>query len=974
MLKNLSLIALFAFIFVCESNAQTTADSLLAVGIELADDGDYEQALEALQESQQLFLQEKDSVKWVEASLEYGEVFILSGSVQTGLDILLDLDNQTVQAIPDSLTAYLKSSIGFAYRQLEQYEKAQRYYLEGIEIAGTAHDSLLTGRLNNNISYTYLRMGNYETALFHQKKALNIYEELGETYRLSYVLNGIFLTMMDLGLYVQAEPYIRQSLAIRKELGNPDLLDIAYHNLAWNFGLQGKRDSSIIYYQKSLELSRMLQNPYDITQTLNNIGMLYERAGEYENALAYYNEALETNYQTERPVSIARNLVRLADVAIRNDDLSNAENFYREALGWVKNADSPQELAGLYLGIAELKIKQNEFESAKEYVEKARGSFDENHRPLVSRAYNVLGEIYYLEGELDQSLSQYRRVHDLYSDQGIVSQIKPAMNLARAYNRVGSDSAFVLANESFNLIDSIRTNVAGLTFRAGFFREYAGFYNEVASWYITQKNNSVKAFELVEAAKARVLMDELAETRQKVYESLDESALIKKQQKAKKIDRLYNQLEEAGSGPEAVSIRNELKDLEFEYQSILNEFHAKSSELKNFDYPEPVTLNQLQELLDEKTAVIEYAFTHNGVIRLVVLQDGISAAYLDSVNSRDARTFFTESVREFRQTITEVEDKSRIYEQGVSLHAFLVPAFKEESKASEIANLVIIPDGPLSYLPFEALSKNSRYLIEDFQVKYLPSASIYSFIQAPHRDTEFDLLALAGSGFESEESAAYPARSQASFASLPSTLLEVDSISVNFNKVKVLKNDDVTEATLKSHDLGNYRILHFATHANVDESNPFRSGLILSKKAEVESLFGEDGHLNSREISSLKLNADLVTLSACNTGMGKLVTGEGLLGLQRSFLSAGASSVMVSLWSVFDRSTSVFMSDFYRSMLAHQQEDYGMWSQTLDWFGMYEHAMIDYKTKAIRDAKLAMIDHPYYNHPVYWAPFILIGK
>ncbi|WP_428235779.1 CHAT domain-containing protein [Gracilimonas sp.] len=954
--------------------AQNVAsDSLYNQAHDLYREAKYEQAAEMFKEASEYYLSVGDSVDWVRSILRQGDALLNHGEVRRGEELFIFVYEHQPKNAGAILKAEIQKNLGRVYRELEQYEKSIRFYEKGLELAAVEGASAFMAQLNNNISYPYLYSGDYERAFSHQKKAKEIYESIGENYRLSFVLNGMFITLRNLGLHKQANKYIRQSMRLREETGNPDLMDIAYHNMAVSFNDMGQTDSAIIYYGKSLELSRMLENPYDITQTLINIGQLYKRSGDYENALAYFNEALETNYQTERPVSIANNLKELAEVAVLNNDLNNAESFYREALNWIKKADSPQELAGLYLKIAELKLRQDEFDEAKEYVTKAKSISSENFASQLSQAHMVLGEIYEAEGEFRKSVGQYRSAYAMFANQSISSQIEPTIELAGAYSKMESDSAFIFADEAFSLIDSVRTNVAGLTFRSGFFRDYAGFYNEVASWYIIQKNDPEKAFDLVEAAKARVLMDELAEARKKVYETLDEATLIKKQQKAKQIDRLYTQLEQADSKEGAAAIREELKDLEFEYQSFLNELHSNSRELKNFDYPEPVTLSKVQELLNEETAVVEYAFTHTGMIRLVVQHDDISASYRDSVSSTDARSFFTENVRSFRQSITESEEKSTIYEQGANLYNYLIPAF-EEVEGPKKANLVIIPDGPLSFLPFEALSRDTRFLIQDFQVKYLPSASIYSFIQPPHRETEYDLLALAGSGFESEENAAYPARSQASFASLPSTLLEVDSISVNFSKVKILKNDDVTEATLKSHNLGNYRILHFATHANVDENNPFRSGLILSKKTEVESLFGEDGHLNSREISSLKLNADLVTLSACNTGMGKLVTGEGLLGLQRSFLSAGASSVMASLWSVFDRSTSVFMSNFYSSMLAHQQKDYGMWNQTLDWFGMYEHPMIDYKTKAIRDAKLAMIDHPYYNHPVYWAPFILIGK
>lgn len=949
-------------------------DSLFEMGKEFSSKTEYIKAGDYFQKSAQLYLQKSDTAKWVEASLEYGETLVLHGRVRNGLELFLTLDKNDSQQIPNSLIIRINNNIGWAYRKQERPELAKKYYLKGLELSIEEGDSTQIGRLNNNLSYAYLETGDYEQAFSHQQEAKQIYEALDDDYRISLALNSIFLTMMDLGLYQQAEPYIRQSLAIRKELGNPDMLDVAYHNLAWNFERQGKRDSSVIYYQKSLELSRQLSNPYDITQTLNNIGSLYERSGDYESALAYYNEALEANYQTDRPVSIANNLIRLARVAIQNNDLDNAGAFYDEALDRLNQTNAPRPLTNLYLEMGNLNIHKEDYELAEHYLAEAEAISKNHHfNHLQIRVHSLRGELYNVEESRFESLEEYRKAYALSARETVTGKIGPTMNLARAYRQVRSDSAFILAEEAFSLIDSVRTNVAGLAFRSGFFREHAGFYNEVAGWQITQKNNPEKAFNLIEAAKARVLMDELAEAQQKVYENLDEATLIKKQQKAKQIDRLYSQMEQADFEEDTKPIRNELKDLEFEYQSFLNELHTSSNELHGFDYPEPVSLTKIQNLLDKHTVILEFAFTEAGLIRLVISQDDITGTYIDSIETEAAKSFFTNHVRDFRDVIINGEEVNDILEQGEVLDELLIPAFSSREKNS-VTNLVIIPNGPLSFLPFEALSKSGQYLIEDYHLKYLPSASIYSYIQPPHRTTEFDLLALAGSGFDSQQSLASPSRSQASFASLPSTLLEVDSISVNFSNTKILKNEDVTEATLKSHDLSNYRFLHFATHANVDEINPFRSGLLLSKKTEVESLFGEDGHLNSREISSLKLNADLVTLSACNTGMGKQVTGEGLIGLQRSFLSAGASSVMVSLWSVFDRSTSVFMSKFYKSMLTHQAEDYGIWSQTLDWFGMYEHPMIDYKTKAIRDAKLALIDHPYYNHPVHWAPFILIGK
>lgn len=971
----LTITFLIAFGFGQMLNAQVShGDSLIVLGNEYYSNKDYDRASEHYQKAIDFFLQKSDSLKWLEASFEYAQTLYVSGSENEALEAFRSLDKIPLQHIPTSLQISIKNYIGLILRRAEQYDEAQKYYLDAMKLAEGISDSVVIARLNNNISYTYQNMGDYETALFHQQKAKEIYTDLNNDYSLSFVLNGIFLTMMDLGLHQQAEPYIRKSLEIREKLEIPRLLDIAYHNLAWNFEKQGKRDSAIIYYQKSLELSRVLENPYEITQTLENIGSLYQRSGDLENALAYYNEALAINREISRPVSTADDLVRIARIAVRKNDLENATAFYNEALEWMQEVNDPKYLSNLYLDLANLERLKGNYGKAKDYISKASTiAFEKGFQEQLIRSHNLLGWLYKVEGNLQNSLEEYKKSYKLSSSSAIPDRISPSMNLSKAYNEVASDSAFIFAEEAFSLIDSIRTNVAGLAFRSGFFSQHAGFYNEVASWYVIQKNEPKKAFELIEAAKARVLMDELAEARENKLGSLDESTLIKKQQKAKQIDRLYNQLSATESLAEKNALRDELKDLEFEYHSFLNQIHVSNVSLKDFKYPQPVTLEEAQGMLDSESAILEYAFTEEGLIRLFITQNTISGSVIDPENSQTANQYFTEHIRTFREAITNSVSINEIKELGSDLHKELIPGL-EFNNNSKITNLLIIPGGALTFLPFESLSNNNRYLIEDYHIKYLPSASIYSFINNPHRTTSFELLALAGSGFEGGNGLTTRSSSQASFASLPSTLLEVDSISVNFTNSKTLKNDDVTEANLKSHDLSEFRFIHFATHAEVNESTPSQSGLLLSKKTDVESLFGEDGYLNSREISGLNLNADLVTLSACNTGMGKIVTGEGLLGLQRSFLSAGASSVMVSLWSVFDRSTSVFMSTFYKQMLAHEQEDYGLWSQTLDWFGMYEHPLFDYKVKALRDAKLSMINHPYYDHPIYWAPFILIGK
>jgi CHAT domain-containing protein len=185
---------------------------------------------------------------------------------------------------------------------------------------------------------------------------------------------------------------------------------------------------------------------------------------------------------------------------------------------------------------------------------------------------------------------------------------------------------------------------------------------------------------------------------------------------------------------------------------------------------------------------------------------------------------------------------------------------------------------------------------------------------------------------------------------LPYAKMEVEGIAQLYphEVISIYYGNQASEKNLKHMDLESYQRLHFASHGLIDEEKPQFSALVLSPDPNDE----EDGFLTMREVFELKLNADLVVLSACKTGLGKTIRGEGVSGLSRAFLSSGARNVLVSLWNVYDSSTASFMKSFYRNM---QQDGTD-------------------KLKALKDARMRMIQSGKYSHPYYWAPFILIGK
>jgi CHAT domain-containing protein len=286
-------------------------------------------------------------------------------------------------------------------------------------------------------------------------------------------------------------------------------------------------------------------------------------------------------------------------------------------------------------------------------------------------------------------------------------------------------------------------------------------------------------------------------------------------------------------------------------------------------------------------------------------------------------------------------------------------------------NLVIVPDGVLYYLPFESLIStaeggSARFLIEDYAVAYAPSATVFGNLLAEPgkqaRPRSHELLAYGDPAFGSATNVAGTSRlgdvvrgvyqsAGIKFPPLPNTRAEVETIGALYPAArrKIYIGPNATEASVKSEHLPSYKRLHFATHAVLDEQVPARSGVVLS----LANTGNEDGILRTNEIFNLELNADLVVLSACQTGLGTLVKGEGMVGLTRAFLYAGSPRVVVSLWEVNDRATADFMKTFHQKMKEGQSP------------GL-----------ALRAAKLNMLQSgsAAYRHPYFWTPFVLVGR
>jgi CHAT domain-containing protein len=350
---------------------------------------------------------------------------------------------------------------------------------------------------------------------------------------------------------------------------------------------------------------------------------------------------------------------------------------------------------------------------------------------------------------------------------------------------------------------------------------------------------------------------------------------------------------------------------------------------------------------------------------LILITD--KSFYLRELSSR--REIY-DSLRAYLKVISEkpsgefkgVKASLRLYEELISPIQSMID--------NSTKNLIIIPDGILCYLPFESLmsqnngigSAKNEFLIERYNISYMPSASSLLLLQKNRKEKQFkkDLLALGNPKYRVRNSKQLNPFSPAqilfniydslgfSFSPLPYSELEVERISKHFDEDKksVYLSENANESAFKGIPLTDFRIIHFACHGFVDEQFPLRSALVLSLLNNEK----EDGFLQAREIYNLRISSEIVVLSACQSGIGKLEPGEGSLGLSRVFFFAGAKSVVATLWEIGDKPTAIFSDNFYKYLLNG-----------------------DSKAVALKNAKIDMINSNY-SHPFYWAAFILSGE
>jgi CHAT domain-containing protein len=811
-----------------------------------------------------------------------------------------DVETQNVQAEVRANLGEVNYATGDLPKAMREFEHARKL----------SQDPDLTARIHLFLGYIAGSTGQADSAIQEILKALQLYGVLKDRRGLGQALSAL--------------------------------------GLAYSF--MRDEDRSIKLHRQAIEMFRSVGDRHSEAVALNGLGQAYENLGEFSIAIDNYQQAL-ARFQSIGAIDLASvSAFKVAKVHRLSGDLEQALDVFVLCLQLSRRAHKRRTEINAMTEIAEIQAAQGNLASCLAQQQKVlkfyRGIDD--HRGEAS-ALNSIGNSLFTLGHKQQGLGNYQRALRLgerAGDKGLVTAI--LYNLARAYGDFGSlEIARSYIDRSLDQIERLRTNVASLEFRSSYFAVVRKHY-ELAIDILMKLDRAhpgqgfdVEAFLMSEKSRARSLLDSIGDSEQNLRR-LASLRLIEKSAEVTQLRAVYGEL-----------------------QAQLREDNRL---LISPDSSRTLTLEQIRSHLpDPGTMMLELILAEERSFLWVITRDSFRSFELPPQQVIEDATREVYELATARQRLAngvspaDLESlDSKYAEKSSILSRMLLGPIVEQL---EHKRLIIVADGALQYLPFDSLTLTpGQSLIETNEIVRLPSISTLVAIRSrKKRDISTDKIAavIADPVFSRDDERLERGLFTGGLppiTTVPTRLshaaAEVDAVSsvAPRGTIAVASGFDANREQVMRMPIGDYQIVHFATHAFVDRHNPELSGLVLSLMDENGD--DQNGRISLHDVHGLDLNAELTVLSACQTGLGKDIKGEGLVGLTYGFLSAGSNSVVASLWKVDDRATALLMSEFYKLM--------------------FEQDMTP--SAALRLAKLKLMRNKQWSAPYYWAGFVLQGE
>ena len=876
--------------------------------------------------------------------------------------------------------AYLLDELGLSYSNRGDRKKALDIFQQALPLRSDAEPIGLANTLNN-LATAYYWTGDTIKALEYMERVVSINHAMHVPMKESTNLGNMCVMRRTLGHLKKALELCTEAVAIKREIGDQTGLGSVTDGLGSVYGSFGDIQKALDLYQEARAIRKKLGEAESEATTVSNIGWAYGQLGEYEKALEFYGQALETFRKVQSKYNIAQTLTNIGMNWAKLGDYRKGLDFHLQALQFRSEKDDPSgkgitlnNIANCYEHLGD---KQKALENYLEAVRLLRAA---KYSRQLTGALKSLGVFYRSEGQFDKALENLNEARSISATTG--DQMNEAIALSElaklAFAGGNLSEAVRLIELAIAATESVRVNLKSQQLRTSFLasvRQYYEFETEVLMRLEQQRPGegfAAAALKVSEKSRARSLLELLREARAELQQGVDPSLIEResslRQSIADKAEQQTRLLSGKHTDEQVLAASKEIETLTTEYDQIQTRIRQTSPRYAALVQPSPLNVEAIQkQLLDENTLLLEYALGEQKSFVWAVTPDSVKAFELPG------RAAIEEEAKRFYQLVSQPGPSSP--QAAANLSRMLLQPLGGELKQKR---LVIVADGVLQYLPFSALtlSEDGRPLVVDHEIVTLPSASVLAVLREEfeHRKPASKLLAvLADPVFSANDSRLAQATKTAEPANHTSATdvqrsvaesglgglvrlrfsrQEAEEIARLAGDRRSLKALDfsASRSLVTGSNLADYRIVHFATHGLINNQNPNLSGIVLSLVDEQGR--PQNGFLRLYDIYNLKLNADLVVLSACQTALGKEIKGEGLIGLTRGFMYAGAPRVVASLWRIDDRATAEIMKRFYESMLKD---------------GLRPAA-------ALRAAQISMSQDKRWHSPHYWAAFTLQGE
>ncbi len=874
------------------------------------------------------------------------------------------------------LVARALNNIGYA-AGFSDLNKAEKYYGEALDIRRKiAPQSQALAASLENLGSVLANLGDDATAEQLEIEAVQLREKIAPgSLDSARAFNNLGNIALDIGKIDRAEQYYYQAFAITTKAKMSPLSPFAA-TLNNGLGLvafaRGDLDKAEEHFTVALTIAQKSDTgSVNVARYLNNLGMVAEHQKELVKAAEYYRESLAIeNRVAPESLDVAETLTNLGIVNRELGDRPHAEEYLLRALEITTKLAPKGHGAGAILeSLGDVEKDNGDLAKAEEHYRQALAILEkiEPGSQVDGEALARLADAIRQKGQMEASADFYQRALDAFESQ--TAQLG------------GSED--------------VRSN-----FRA----RHEGYYKAYIDLLMTQRRIA-SAFHVMERSRARTLLEMLAVNHVDVHKGVDPALLTQERSLTDllegKINRRVRLLSNQHNDQQVQTLDSEIAGLRRQQEDLEARIRARSPGYAALTLPQPLDAKAVQALLSNDTLLLEYSLGEARSYVFAVTANSLNSYELPpraEIDSKAARLYRllaepgrivpSENERQRRARLMKAGAESR--SAAIELSRMVLGGVSGLLKQRR---LLIVSDGALQYIPFAALpipqgppEKTPPPLVLQHEIVNLPSASVLAFLKGSHAakkeivvlaDPVFDKadprvkLAAAGAKQDGQESKLLTEPGPGLTRVMTRSLIDMNSGQQgDLHLSRLLFTRDEAKAILEAAPpesgmqalgfdasrklatggaLAQYRVVHFATHALVDNIHPELSGLVLS----LVDQQGEpvDGFLGLQDIYNMELSADLVVLSACQTALGRQISGEGMIGLTRGFMYAGASGVIATLWNVNDFATAKLMARFYKAMERDRMTP----------------------AQALRQAQLSLWKEPASSAPYYWAGFILQG-